>query len=130
AGERPGLRRQGEILGARPRNARRFVGDTDPAADAAVVPRLLLQPLVENAVRHGALAREGGGEVIVRTRRTDDGIEVVVEDDGPGFAAPREGLGLHLVRRRLALECPGASFPVDSSPAGPRPPLRPPCSFP
>jgi len=118
------LRRYGEIFEARHRGALRFLWDTDAAADAAVVPRLLLQPLVENAVRHGALAREGGGEVIVRTRRTDDGIEVIVEDDGPGFAALREGLGLHLVRRRLALECPGASLRVDSSPAGTRAVVR------
>ncbi|HKA89356.1 MAG TPA: histidine kinase [Haliangiales bacterium] len=116
------LRRYGEIFEARHRGALRFVWDTDPRADAAVVPRLLLQPLVENAVRHGALARDGGGEVVVRTRRTDEGIEVVVADDGPGFDPRREskGLGLRLVRRRLALECKGSTFRIDSSPAGTR----------
>src|SRR5262249_23062752 len=80
------LRRYGEIFEARHRDVLRFVWDTDPAAGAAIVPRLLLQPLVENAVRHGALAREGGGEVVVRTRRTGGATEVVVADDGPAFA--------------------------------------------
>jgi LytS/YehU family sensor histidine kinase len=81
----------------------------------------LLQPLVENAIHHGALARVDGGEVRVQTRRTSAGLVVVVEDDGPGIDPRRpEGLGLHLVRSRLAIECPDSTLKIESSAAGTR----------
>jgi LytS/YehU family sensor histidine kinase len=75
-----------------------------------LVPRLLLQPLVENAVKHGALRRAGGGEVILRTtlvHAVGGRITCVVEDNGPGPAsvASRPGaMGLDLVSRRLSLK--------------------------
>ncbi len=115
------LRRYGEIFEARHRGALRFSWDLDPAASAVVLPRLLLQPLVENAVHHGALARADGGCVRVQTRRTADGAVVVIEDDGPGIDARRpEGLGLRLVRSRLAIECPDGRLAIESSAAGTR----------
>lgn len=114
------LRRYTEIFAIRHRGALRFTWDLDPAAAAIELPRLLLQPLVENAVRHGALANVDGGEVRIATRRTREGVTVVVEDDGPGVAAGcPEGLGLHLVRRRLAIECHDASLHISSSGSGP-----------
>jgi signal transduction histidine kinase len=115
------LRRYGEIFEARHRGALRFSWDLDPAASAVHLPRLLLQPLVENAIHHGALARVDGGEVRVQTRRTSAGLVVVVEDDGPGIDPRRpEGLGLHLVRSRLAIECPDSTLKIESSAAGTR----------
>jgi signal transduction histidine kinase len=115
------LRRYSEIFEARHRGALRFTWDLDPAASAIRLPRLLLQPVVENAIHHGALARPGGGEVTVQTRRTEAGVIVVVTDDGPGVATDRpEGIGLHLVRERLALECPGGGFRLESSASGTR----------
>jgi signal transduction histidine kinase len=115
------LRRYTEIFAARHRGALRFSWDLDPAADTVQLPRLLLQPLVENAVHHGALARTEGGEVRVQTRRTADGVTVTVTDDGPGIDARRpEGLGLHLVRRRLAIECHDSHLRLESSAAGTR----------
>lgn len=115
------LRRYSEIFEVRHRGSLRFSWDLDPAAGATQLPRLLLQPLVENAIRHGALARGDGGEVAVQTRRTEAGVTVVVSDNGPGLDASRpEGLGLHLVRRRLAMECPDGRFHLASSPAGTR----------
>lgn len=115
------LRRYGEIFEARHRGALRFSWNLDPAASAVVLPRLLLQPLVENAVHHGALARADGGCVRVQTRRTATGAVVVVEDDGPGIDARRpEGLGLRLVRSRLAIECPDSRLAIESSTSGTR----------
>jgi signal transduction histidine kinase len=73
----------------------------------ALVPALLVQPLVENALEHG-LATTRGGRVRVAARRDGDVLEVEVEDDGPGFGpmAPsgaNGGVGLANTRERLAL---------------------------
>jgi LytS/YehU family sensor histidine kinase len=71
----------------------------------ALVPPLILQPLVENAVRHGIAPTIGGGRITVRARRDDDRISVVVEDTGRGWHGPagrREGVGLSNTRARLA----------------------------
>ena len=88
-----------------------------------MLPRLLLQPLVENAVKHGALRRgDGAGEVVVRASLRGDGALVcVVEDNGPGMpdADVRAGaFGLQAVRRRLELELPRASLRFESSSQG------------
>jgi LytS/YehU family sensor histidine kinase len=138
------LRRYAEILEARYRGALCFVWDEGPMTKGALLPRLLLQPLVENAVNHGALARDGGGRVTVRTRvRKGGGTLVEVEDNGPGFSscqrerrpdavfgdwrpldfdpadAPHEGLGLRLVRCRVEMESRG-SFRIEQGPQGTR----------
>lgn len=76
-----------------------------PAALAAVpVPPLILQPLVENALRHGVLPRVEGGAVSVSARRDGDLLRLTVQDDGPGFPPSAEasaGVGLANVRARL-----------------------------
>jgi two-component system LytT family sensor kinase len=77
--------------------------DATPETRAVLVPALVLQPLVENAIEHG-LEREGGGRVTLRARRQGATLELVVEDDGPGFApGAGAGVGLANVRERLAL---------------------------
>jgi two-component system LytT family sensor kinase len=78
----------------------------EPETLDAEVPNLILQPLVENAIRHGVARRSGPGRVIVRARRAAGRLELVVIDDGPGLAenrgeAPEEGLGLSNTRERL-----------------------------
>jgi hypothetical protein len=109
------LKRYAEILETRHRGFIVFHWDIAEATLRVRVPRLLLQPLLENAVKHGALRRRGGGEVAVRTTidaRRGGRITCVVEDNGPGPGArePRAGgLGLELVTRRLALEYAGAA---------------------
>ena len=78
------------------------------------VPPLTLQPIVENAVKHGADPDTAPLRVIVRTRETDAGSEVVVEDDGPGFdpaAAELPDTTLSNVRQRLGMMC-GASLRI------------------
>ena len=91
----------------------------------ALLPRLLLQPLVENAVKHGALMRAGGGEITVRTELADGPkLICIVEDNGPGVPQreTRPGaFGLLSVRRRLALRYSDtATLRLESSPAGTR----------
>jgi signal transduction histidine kinase len=82
------------------------VAAEDGVGDPAV-PHLLLQPLVENAIRHGIAPRAAGGRVDVRARRVGADLEVVVRDDGPGAGngdagAARPGVGLANTRARLA----------------------------
>lgn len=119
------LKRYGAILEARHRGALRLEWDIAPECEPTLLPRLLLQPLVENAVKHGALRRsDHEGLVTVRARRGErGGLVCEVEDNGPGLpdADVRDGaFGLHAVRRRLALEAPNASLRLESSPSGMR----------
>jgi hypothetical protein len=79
--------------------------DADPETHAALVPTLILQPLVENAVRHGVLARTQGGALSVSIRRRDDVLVITVEDDGPGLARESGhayGVGFKNSAERLA----------------------------
>jgi LytS/YehU family sensor histidine kinase len=81
-----------------------FTEDLDPAAADSLVPPLLLQPLVENAVKHGIAGRIDGGTLTLVTKRFGDRVSIVVEnpagDDAP--RAPGTGLGLVNVARRVA----------------------------
>lgn len=83
--------------------------DIAPDVGDALVPNLILQPLVENAIKHGIAARPGAGRVEVRVRRDGDRrLSLVVWDDGPGppLAGRRgggEGVGLRNTRDRLEL---------------------------
>jgi hypothetical protein len=103
------LRHYADILETRHRGSISFRWDIDDATRHVRVPRLLLQPLVENAVKHGALRRAEGGEVAIRTTISpapDARVTCIVEDIGPGphTHPPRPGaLGLDLVKRRLAV---------------------------
>jgi two-component system LytT family sensor kinase len=96
----------------------------DAAADAAVasamVPPLILQPLVENAVRHGIADRAEGGRIELRALAEDGRLVLRVSDDGRGYTEePGDGLGLTSVRRRLAALYGGqASVTIASSPVG------------
>lgn len=119
------LERYAQVFEARYPGTVSFKWDIDEAVRSAMVPRLLLQPLVENAVRHGALRRPGGGTITVSARAVGEGdarrVECAVEDDGPGCdAPPREGFGLKSVRRRLEVQYPGSALELSSSPAGTR----------
>ena len=88
---------------------------------AALVPVLLVQPLVENAIEHG-LTTTRGGRVTVRAERHGDTLELEVSDDGPGFAAGAGerigGVGLANTRERLALRYGAAASLVCGDAAG------------
>ncbi len=77
----------------------------EPVSDAgrALVPVLLLQPIVENAVKHGVVARESGGTIRIGIRVDGDRLHLSVTDDGPGLAEAgnRNGMGLANTAARL-----------------------------
>jgi signal transduction histidine kinase len=80
--------------------------DVEPETYAALVPNLILQPLVENAVRHAVAPREEGGAVTITAQRVDAALCLRVCDDGPGLAddldeAAGRGVGLANTCARL-----------------------------
>src|SRR6185295_14712147 len=75
--------------------------DVAPALLDARVPALSLQPLAENAVRHGIARRPEGGTLRVRAARDDGRLRLAVEDDGPGLGESADGIGLSNLRARL-----------------------------
>jgi LytS/YehU family sensor histidine kinase len=78
-------------------------------ADDREAPPLLLQPLVENAIRHGIAARTLGGRLRIRVAREDAALLLEVANTGEYLEPAREGLGLGNLRGRLALlDPPGA----------------------
>lgn len=99
---------------------------TDAGADAraALVPHLLLQPLVENAIQHGIGARIGAGNVTIRALRDGDTLHVMVDDDGPGLrvvtpAPVGNGIGIANTRARLSTIYGGrADLSLDARPGG------------
>ena len=93
----------------------------EPGLENALVPSLILQPLVENAIRHGVEPREDAGRVKIAARRLDGMLELKVSDNGPGLpeaeAAPRrEGVGLSNTRSRLS-HLYGANHRFELTPA-------------
>jgi two-component system, LytTR family, sensor kinase len=68
------------------------------------VPSLILQPIVENAVKHGIAKRIQGGRIAISASRANGTLTLRVANDGPGFAPEweRKGIGLTNVRERLA----------------------------
>lgn len=81
-----------------------FSIDAQPDLLVGRVPALLLQPLVENAIRHGIAPRAAAGQVDISVKRNGDMLGIVVRDDGVGLREdpPPEGLGLSNCRARLA----------------------------
>jgi len=89
--------------------------DIPPETLDVRVPNQVLQPIVENAIRHGIDARSGQGFIEIRARATDHMLELTVRDDGPGLrpdvrlgvqqddSTPREGRGIGLANTRARL---------------------------
>jgi LytS/YehU family sensor histidine kinase len=82
--------------------------DVDPAVSKARLPSLLLQPLVENAVKYAVTPQEEGAEIKLEARLVGDRVRIVVSDSGPGLNGPvpatisSTGVGLANIRDRLA----------------------------
>jgi len=96
----------------------RFSKEIDPRSLDVPVPAMVLQPLVENAVRHGLSRRLGAGLIAVKTECNGGTLKVVVTDDGEGFSGtPSGGIGLANVRERLAVAYGQAGvFDISSTP--------------
>ncbi len=122
------LQRYAEILESRHGERIEFCWEIADETRRAQLPRLLLQPLVENAVKHGALQRSSAGRVTVRTalEARDDGSQRLVctiDDNGPGFspeATRADAFGLRAVRRRLELLHPEATLTFEALAEGTR----------
>ena len=110
------------------RFGRRLTTNLSIAPDAldARVPNLILQPIVENAIRHGIAPRSANGQIDISAGRVDGMLRVEVRDNGPGLPAAaaaagplREGVGLANTRARLAqLYGPGHGFRLANAPEG------------
>lgn len=98
----------------------------EPDFDNLVLPKLVLQPLVENALYHGIKEKEGQGHIKVSVQKQDTGLVIRIEDDGVGFQNPgdssqsqlkRGGVGLQNVDQRLKLHFgDNYQMKIDSAP--------------
>ena len=77
----------------------------DAAAQGASVPQLILQPIVENAIRHGIGRSSSAGQILISASKIDGRVELRVQDDGPGLSpgdsSHDQGIGLANTRSRL-----------------------------
>ncbi|AMA72296.1 MULTISPECIES: sensor histidine kinase [Aneurinibacillus] len=95
-----------EIEKARFGDKLQIVTEIQPEAWKQRIPGLILQPIVENAVKHGLLPKKAGGTILIRIGKENNALVIQVIDDGVGFAAstesrPFSGIGLQNVRGRL-----------------------------
>ena len=76
------------------------------------LPSLTLQPIVENAIKHGMNPYSGPLHISVRTAQTDTGTEIIVTDNGTGFdpasSKDEPGIALNNIRQRIELMCGGS----------------------
>lgn len=94
--------------------------EVDEEALQVMIPLLSVEPLVENAVKHGVAAKTQGGEVHLEARCEEGGLRIRVHDTGSGFVeSGKKGVGLDNVKQRLQL-CygPSAALAISSSPGG------------
>ncbi len=95
------------------RDKLKVVKELDPASLDAIVPAMLIQPIVENSIKHGLSPKVSGGTIYLRTRVADNMLVIEVEDDGVGIVEPGSevsewdepqhgtGIGMANVRERL-----------------------------
>ena len=105
-----------------------MVKEIAPGSLDLVVPSMLLQPLVENSIKHGLEPRISGGTITLRSRLESGNLVIEVEDDGVGIAPERvlktgvltqqgNGIGMRNVRERLeVLYGEAARFDITSRP--------------
>jgi two-component system LytT family sensor kinase len=92
-----------EIMQVRFQGKLHIEQNIDPAAAEALVPTLILQPIVENALEHGVNRAKGDGRIAIEARIDDEVLVISVRDNGPGLEDPatRDGVGLGNSRARL-----------------------------
>lgn len=90
---------------------------TDIETDRFVIPPLILQPIVENAIKHGVSKKMTNGNIILRVREEDGNVIITVEDDGVGFdmseLTKEKSVGLRNIRFRLA-QLAGGTMDIQS----------------
>jgi len=107
----------------------RVVKDLDPDSLDVLVPSMVLQPLVENSIKHGLSPKIDGGSIVLRSRLNDGHVTIEVQDDGVGMAAasllePPTGLGgtgigmMNVIERLQVLYGDAAGFSVESPDEG------------
>ncbi len=101
-----------EIVQMRFKGRLRFDLEVHPGVADALVPGFFLQPLVENAVRHGVAQNIEGGMIRIKAFRRRQALIIRISDTGPGFSGGREellakGFGLSNLQKRLELLYPG-----------------------
>src|SRR5713226_9986890 len=85
----------------------RFTKEIEPETLDMLVPSMLLQPIIENSIKHGLSSKVDGGEIRVRSRLVDARLHLTVEDDGIGIPQPKlatlfeQGIGVSNVNERL-----------------------------
>jgi two-component system LytT family sensor kinase len=101
----------------------RFIKEIDPETLDRMVPSMLLQPLIENSIRHGLATKVDGGVIRVRSYLADGRLHLVVEDDGVGIPETRlatlfeQGIGVSNVNERMkVLYGPDYRMWIDSKP--------------
>ena len=99
--------------------------DVPEACATTAVPRLLLQPLLENAIQHGLSQSRDGGTVDITVAPRGTTLVITIADNGAGVAPPEqprgtkpEGIGLANTRARLAAWAPGATLQIRPRPGG------------
>jgi two-component system LytT family sensor kinase len=97
------LRNYLDIQQVRFQNRLKVALDIDPQTMKDAVPNLILQPIVENAIRHGIAPRMEAGTIEIRASHKNGSLVLQVEDDGPGLSGVeyRQGLGITNTRMRL-----------------------------
>lgn len=75
--------------------------EIDPGVSRAAIPAFLLQPLVENALRHGIARRSEAGALVLTAHREGPDLVLTVHDDGPGLSITTGGVGIANTRARL-----------------------------
>jgi two-component system LytT family sensor kinase len=85
--------------------------EIDQEAEKALVPTMLLQPIIENSIKHGISRAERGGTICIQAHKLKDRLEIKVIDDGPGLTASQlndtefsfsSGVGVSNIRNRLS----------------------------
>ncbi len=114
------LERYGRILMSRHQNRFSLKCTVTEEASVVLVPVLVFQPLVENAILHGALKSRNPGIVTVSFSLSEAALVCQIQDNGPGLPSGirADAKGLALTRRRLEMDAPGSTLSMQSSELG------------